>query len=657
MMPLMKQEPIEHAPEMKPPEIKSETVDSSPVKRLKTLTSDSPSKGKSKIEYEDDDSALLQQEVDTCGVCLLEEGMSLRGFIDSCDHYFCFVCIMEWAKVESRCPICKRRFSAIRRPNKDGVFLSERIVNVPVRDQIYSYNGNATIGPSDPYSQVKCSVCSGSSDENLLLLCDLCDSAAHSFCVGLGMTVPEGDWFCKDCSLSRDEHAKVETDTTSDYYNSYDTNALSSKTERFTEPEVSIRDIVSESSTREPDVSLNTTSVNQSGSIGEQSTVDRSNAPNARTLQRCLNVHSRIRVLRENWGGLRGGSLRFSSSIEEGVKTSQSQSSSLNHESSSQNHPYDIDKAWKMMGIAAKALGKKPGSKISVPKDSGFHKKKERLLNEASKVAPVRPNSNYLGVWKRNESELSSSKKIIASAQVKNDSYNCPNLLTISNVVGCSGQSSSIAADNRCAKKAIDAGLEKEKNIKKEAHFDDRIKEIGDAKSEIQSLVKLNLNLLNRDNCLNLSTASNAVGSSDQSSSIAADKRCAKKVIEGVEKEKNIKKDEHFDGSIREIEAAKSEIQSLVKLNLKLLSRDKKLEVDVFKEVARHATHSIMAACGIEPPKARFRSFERLKCDHSQTRKRPSSTLMPSCCRECFFIFVKDVVTAIAVDRTASCKA
>ncbi|KAI3785634.1 hypothetical protein L1987_44758 [Smallanthus sonchifolius] len=281
MKPDIKQEPIENSPEW-PPDIKSETIEYSPSKRLKTLSSDSPStpsKGKSIIVKEEDDDSLAQQQLDTCGVCLLDEGMSLRGFIDSCDHYFCFVCIMEWAKVESRCPICKRRFSSIRRPRKDGIFLSERIVNVPVRDQIYNYNGNATIGPHDPYSQVKCSVCSASSDDHLLLLCDLCDSAAHSYCVGLGNTVPESDWFCKDCTFSRDEHAKVETDTTSDDNNSNNNNYPSrSNTEKITCSEVSILDIVRDSS------------VHQSESTGErsntQSTVDRSNAPNARTLKR-----------------------------------------------------------------------------------------------------------------------------------------------------------------------------------------------------------------------------------------------------------------------------------------------------------------------------------------------------------------------------------
>lgn len=114
-------------------EDEDEDSENSSNKRPKTLTLNSPSssKGKSKIEDE--------SNFHSCGICLLEEGKAIRGWIDSCDHYFCFVCIMEWAKVESRCPMCKRRFAAIRRPPKDGVFPAERIVNVPVRDQVSKF--------------------------------------------------------------------------------------------------------------------------------------------------------------------------------------------------------------------------------------------------------------------------------------------------------------------------------------------------------------------------------------------------------------------------------------------------------------------------------------------------------------------------------------
>ena len=34
------------------------------------------------------------------------------------------------------------------------------------------------------------------------MLCDRCDGAAHTFCVGLGTSIPRGDWFCRACQGS-----------------------------------------------------------------------------------------------------------------------------------------------------------------------------------------------------------------------------------------------------------------------------------------------------------------------------------------------------------------------------------------------------------------------------------------------------------------------
>lgn len=117
---------------------------SSPNKRLKTLAQSpiihpTDSKGESEIQsltngHENEH----EPSMDCCGICL-SEGVISRGFIDSCNHYFCFICIMEWAKVESKCPLCKRRFSTIRRPPKPPLFHSERLVRVPVRDQVCSF--------------------------------------------------------------------------------------------------------------------------------------------------------------------------------------------------------------------------------------------------------------------------------------------------------------------------------------------------------------------------------------------------------------------------------------------------------------------------------------------------------------------------------------
>nr|XP_043616287.1 uncharacterized protein LOC122588230 [Erigeron canadensis] len=632
----IKQEPIEEhpPPHIKseptqypnpPPDIKPEPVDHTPPpKRLKTQDSpSSSSKGKSIKEEEelitnnndvdDDDESL----VDSCGVCLLEQGMALQGFIDSCQHYFCFVCIMEWAKIESRCPICKRRFSTIRRPPKDGVFPSERIVNVPVRDQVHFFNGNSSVGPPDLYSQVKCSVCSHSSDDEVLLLCDLCDSAAHSYCVGLGYTVPEGDWFCKDCTLSRNEHAKVETSTTfEENNNEVDIDVDNENVVRFAQPDVSIRDIVRDSSIRVPrsmGASVNRSeqvaeqsnrfvgaSVSRSEQVAEQSNaqpaVEGSNAPNARTLQRCLNVHARIRVLRENWNGFRGGSLSFSSQRH-------SNSNVAPHKDS-----YNTEKAWKMMDIAARAVGKKPGNKCLVNKTSKLPVKKDaRLVNE---VCKVRPSSNYIGGLKMHD-----------------------------------GIGTSRSNDDKSRFRTFERYKHAQGNVKRKRELPSSVKIIACTQAKSNHY----------DNIPRYDwgwTTSDVVGSSDQASSTTTDESRKRKEINGTVKEnRSIKKDHIYDSNIKEYENAKTEIQSLVKLNLKCVSRDKKLEVDVFKEVARHATHSIMAACGIEQPRARFRSFERVVCSHNEKQKQPSFNLMPTSCRECFLGFVNDVVTTIALDN------
>ena len=92
-------------------------------------------KGKEKVEEE------VRAEVakKVCGICLSEEDKRrVRGRLNCCTHYFCFTCITEWAKVESRCPLCKQRFNTIskRARSKAVVDLREVTIQVPERDQV-----------------------------------------------------------------------------------------------------------------------------------------------------------------------------------------------------------------------------------------------------------------------------------------------------------------------------------------------------------------------------------------------------------------------------------------------------------------------------------------------------------------------------------------
>ncbi|KAK6119041.1 hypothetical protein DH2020_047217 [Rehmannia glutinosa] len=120
-----------------------------------------------------------------CGICLSEEGKrTVRGVLNCCSHYFCFACIMEWSKVESRCPFASKGL-------QPSVELHERMVYQPSEEELRGY--------LDPYENVLCLECQQGGDDAFMLLCDLCDSPAHTYCVGLGREVPDGNWYCDGC--------------------------------------------------------------------------------------------------------------------------------------------------------------------------------------------------------------------------------------------------------------------------------------------------------------------------------------------------------------------------------------------------------------------------------------------------------------------------
>ncbi|KAE8675425.1 Detected protein of confused Function [Hibiscus syriacus] len=154
-------------------------------------------KGKEKVEEK---KAEVIKSV--CGICLSEEDKRrFRGTLNCCNHYFCFTCIMAWSKVESRCPLCKQRFETISKPTRSmaGVDLKEVVIQVPKCDQVYQPSEEELRSYLDPYENVFCSECHQGGDDELMLLCDLCDSSAHTYCVGLGREVPDGNWYCDGC--------------------------------------------------------------------------------------------------------------------------------------------------------------------------------------------------------------------------------------------------------------------------------------------------------------------------------------------------------------------------------------------------------------------------------------------------------------------------
>ncbi|KAF0904757.1 hypothetical protein E2562_036974 [Oryza meyeriana var. granulata] len=314
-------------------------------------------------------AAVEEEEGVRCGICLTDARRAVRGELDCCAHHFCFVCIMAWARVESRCPFCKARFRTIRRPPVPGRFPSERLVAVGERNQACNPSGNQN--SADLYANTSCSICSLSNDDELMLLCELCDSAMHTYCVGLGTDIPEGDWFCMDCTTAKEEHSRCEIDndnsgdhgefkitievpiadpvaapSISDIVDEgYPPSLVRRTSVQSTRPSISdpvpsIYDIVDDDYTTIPIGRVNARSTrldrraehlpSQSVPVGSQcpeSPQERENgqllsqahsrfeSERARTLCNSRNLSSRIRELRENWDALRAGTIGFATHI------------------------------------------------------------------------------------------------------------------------------------------------------------------------------------------------------------------------------------------------------------------------------------------------------------------------------------------------------
>lgn len=55
-----------------------------------------------------DDAAI---EGERCGICM--DMVIDRGLLDCCHHWFCFVCIDNWATITNLCPLCQNEFQLI----------------------------------------------------------------------------------------------------------------------------------------------------------------------------------------------------------------------------------------------------------------------------------------------------------------------------------------------------------------------------------------------------------------------------------------------------------------------------------------------------------------------------------------------------------------
>ncbi|XP_067902845.1 PHD and RING finger domain-containing protein 1 isoform X2 [Heterodontus francisci] len=133
------------------------------------------------------------EEAENCPICLNTFRDQAIGTPESCAHYFCLDCILEWAKNANSCPVDRIVFKHICvRTHFGGTVLKKIPVQNPGKDN-----------EEEEEDVTNCEVCGRSDREDSLLLCDGCDSGYHLDCLTPALhTVPVEEWFCPECAVN-----------------------------------------------------------------------------------------------------------------------------------------------------------------------------------------------------------------------------------------------------------------------------------------------------------------------------------------------------------------------------------------------------------------------------------------------------------------------
>ncbi|XP_039519055.1 PHD and RING finger domain-containing protein 1 isoform X2 [Pimephales promelas] len=136
------------------------------------------------------------EDSEKCPICLNSFHEQPVATPESCEHYFCLDCILEWSKNANSCPVDRIVFENIFLRKCHGGKVKKTIaVKKPVKPEEEQVELDL--------DQTSCEVCGGRDREDRLLLCDGCDAGYHMECLTPPLdAVPVEEWFCPECVAS-----------------------------------------------------------------------------------------------------------------------------------------------------------------------------------------------------------------------------------------------------------------------------------------------------------------------------------------------------------------------------------------------------------------------------------------------------------------------
>lgn len=145
-------------------------------------------------------STATQQQVGHDAAPVLVDEDSKIAEIEVCGHILHNSCLREWTGKANSCPICRQSFNLVNVYDKvRGTKLES--YTVEDKKQVAEFDAQAWLNenPEDNEPAQPCVICQNTDHEEVMLLCDSCDSPYHTFCVGLDC-VPRGHWLCMECN-------------------------------------------------------------------------------------------------------------------------------------------------------------------------------------------------------------------------------------------------------------------------------------------------------------------------------------------------------------------------------------------------------------------------------------------------------------------------
>lgn len=159
-------------------------------------------KGGPAKEDGDSDSSTGSNAREKCPICLFSFTNQEVGKPENCDHKFCAICIEEWSKNVSTCPIDRKEFLKIICLENFHNPTVTREISVDLTNKC----GDEVVLDVGDDDMTYCRICSRSDHEESMLLCDGCNQGYHMECLVPALQeVPLEFWYCDECFASNED--------------------------------------------------------------------------------------------------------------------------------------------------------------------------------------------------------------------------------------------------------------------------------------------------------------------------------------------------------------------------------------------------------------------------------------------------------------------